>query len=136
VIETGGRLSSTKRVPSSGGAVRCGSLHRVGSNVAARRFRRRAESRTTRFLALISIQRSRRVTVGGNVDDSSRWVESLCGANRVAFPWVLRFGAGSSEPEPTSPLVRAGTCVGVATFAQAGAESRGKPWQPVASKAR
>lgn len=71
--------------------------------------RRRAESRTARFLTLVSTQRWRRVAFGGNVDDSSRWVERLCGADRVACPWALRFGAGSSELEPTSPFARAGT---------------------------
>jgi hypothetical protein len=40
---------------------------------------------------MISTQRSRPVAVGGNVDDSGRWVERKRGANRVANPWVLRF---------------------------------------------
>jgi hypothetical protein len=29
----------------------------------------------------------------------------MCDANRVANPWALRFGAGSSEPEPSSSPV-------------------------------
>jgi hypothetical protein len=53
----------------------------------------------------------------------------------VAYPWAPRFGAGSSELEPTSSFVLSGTRVGVVTSCKRG-QGRSKPWQPVASNVR